>query len=243
MAHYAERKFTRASKTQPITSEGRLGDRTAKQSKTIHPPHHEATRINQVFSLKLSGLLADVALGNQVALSEFYDETHSIVCSLARRIVCQEKYSAGRCETSEEVTLNVFLQVWKESRSFNKARETPLSWLTVMTRNQALVRLRATSHQSHGQTQQQDDLALQSPHDVQGNLPEAASLLAGRRTLITAALAQLTTEQRLLINAAYFDGLNLIAITELFQLPLDAVKANIRDGMIALRNHVNNLHG
>ena len=87
-------------------------------------------------------LIHQIAEGDQQALGALYDATSSLIYSLALRIV-------GDTATAEEVTLDVYTQVWRQAKSYDARRGSPSTWLLILTRSRAIDRLR-----SSGQEQQ-----------------------------------------------------------------------------------------
>jgi hypothetical protein len=79
-------------------------------------------------SARYSSLIMKMAAGSEDALAELYDLTNRLVFSLALRIL-RDRGAA------EEVTMDVFLQAWKQASNFNSSRGTPLAWLTTMARS------------------------------------------------------------------------------------------------------------
>ena len=58
---------------------------------------------------KLAGLMIDIAQGNQEAFATFYDQTQRLVFGLALRILNERR-------SAEEVTTDVYMQVWRQER-------------------------------------------------------------------------------------------------------------------------------
>ena len=175
-------------------------------------------------SRELSGLVDQIASGDERALAELYDQTKRLVFSLALRIL-NERTAA------EDVTLDVFLQVWRQARDFNVSRGTPFAWLMTITRTRAIDRLRSGGR-SWGAGDGLDEIK-NIPADEES--PEEASLIQERRNLVRAALSELAPEHRVLIETAYFEGLTHTEIAAKFNLPLGTVKTRIRAGMTTLR--------
>src|SRR5690242_15240028 len=75
--------------------------------------------------------MAATARGDKRALGHLYDRYGRLVFSLAVRIV--EDHHAA-----EEVTQDVFLQLWHSAASFNPRRGDLISWLVAVTRNRAI---------------------------------------------------------------------------------------------------------
>jgi len=63
-------------------------------------------------------LIRRVAQGDQQALAAFYDATSTLVYGFAMRML-------GNTATAEEVTLDVYTQVWRQAASYNQERGTP----------------------------------------------------------------------------------------------------------------------
>lgn len=174
----------------------------------------------------LGELLTAIAQGEQEAFSTFYDQTHRLVFGLALRIL-------GNRETAEEVTTDIYMQVWRQAANFELMRGTALSWLMTIARTRSIDRLRASSYLR----QETETLEAVEHHAAPGASPEKMSLHAERARIVRDALAQLTPEQRALIEASYFEGLSQSELAERFALPLGTVKTRVRAGMMILKKH------
>jgi hypothetical protein len=84
---------------------------------------------------QLVALLARIARGEQAALESLYDLTLPRVFAVARRI-CVDSALA------EEVTEDVYFQVWREAARFDATRAPALAWLLMLARSRALDALR-----------------------------------------------------------------------------------------------------
>jgi RNA polymerase sigma-70 factor, ECF subfamily len=168
-------------------------------------------------------LIRRVAQGDQQALGAFYDATSSMVYGLALRIL-------GNAATAEEVTLDVYTQVWRQAAVYNAQRGTPSAWLFMLTRSRAIDLLR-----SHVQEQKHiASLDVAEPYTASFT-PEESSVVTERRRLVQAAFASLAPEQRAVLELAYFSGLSHGEIAAKLGLPLGTVKTRIRLGMARLR--------
>ncbi|MFN7930443.1 MAG: sigma-70 family RNA polymerase sigma factor [Blastocatellia bacterium] len=175
----------------------------------------------------LTTLLTGIACGDQDAFASFYDQTQRLVFGLTLRIL-QDRGLA------EEVTSDVFMQVWRQAANFEMMRGTPLSWLMTITRTRSIDRLRASSY-----LRQESELPdTITEHHAPADSPEQASVYAEQQRLVRAALAQLTAEQRVLIEAAYFEGLSQSELAEKFALPLGTVKTRVRTGLLLLKKYL-----
>ena len=198
---------------------------------TVAAPRAKATAENDALQKQLGQWVTFSATGDQAAFTKFYDATQRQVYGLLLRML---KNPA----TAEEVMMDVYLQAWRQSAHYDPSRGSVLAWLMTITRSRALDRLRASA----GQMRESDDLETVSlTVAADTDSPEENSLLNERSKLVRRALAQLTPEQRLLIETAYFEGLSHIELAERFTLPLGTVKTRIRSGMIVLRNELSGL--
>jgi RNA polymerase sigma factor (sigma-70 family) len=80
-----------------------------------------------------------VAAGDREALSELYDQTSPLVYGLALRIL-------HNSADAEEVTLDVFTQVWRSAPNYDGRRGSVTAWLATLTRSRAIDCLRARAH-------------------------------------------------------------------------------------------------
>ena len=174
---------------------------------------------------RYTSLIAKIASGSEDALAELYDQTNRLVFSLALRIL----YDRG---AAEEATMDVFMQVWKQASNYSASRGTPLAWLMTMTRTRSIDKLRSMGR-SRFEIEELDESESTAGSSES---PEESALVGERRAIVRAALAELSDEQRVLIEAAYFEGLTQTEIAERFRLPLGTVKTRVRSGMIILRH-------
>lgn len=170
-----------------------------------------------------SSLIERTASGDEAALARLYDTTVNWVHGLALRIL-------GDRQAAEEVTSDVYLQVWRQATRYDPARGAPLAWLMTMTRSRAIDRARQTHPErapvslAHAQT---------VPSDRTG--PEEGVALIERQRLVQTMLSTLPAEQRQTIELAYFRGLSQSDIATIMDAPLGTVKTRIRLGMERLR--------
>lgn len=169
-------------------------------------------------------LIALTAQGDQTALATFYDRTSPQVFGLIYKIL-------NNREAAEEVTLDVYTQVWRQAHTYDSTRGAPGAWLMMLARTRAIDRFRAGAVE-HGRLESLDAAALFASDD---DTPEQDVEGQERRRYVRQALSMLTAEQRQAIALAYFYGLSQSEIAEKLQLPLGTVKTRIRLGMIKLR--------
>jgi RNA polymerase sigma-70 factor (ECF subfamily) len=170
------------------------------------------------------GLIERTARGDASALAMLYDATAAMVNGLALRILRDPGIA-------EEVTLDVYLQVWRQAARYDASRGAPLAWLLTLARSRAIDRRRAGTGARRESEPLATALAIPSP----GPGPEESSSAAERRRLVHGALAGLAHDQRKTIELAYFGGLSHSEIAATLGEPLGTVKTRIRLGMMRLR--------
>ena len=80
-------------------------------------------------------LVREMAAGNQLALQSLYGRTHRIVFTLIMRLV-------NNPETAEELTLDVFHEVWRRAGKYDASGGTVLGWIMNQARSRAIDRVR-----------------------------------------------------------------------------------------------------
>lgn len=174
-------------------------------------------------------LLSRVARRDADALAALYDRHNRLVFSLVLRIL------RDRGE-AEDVLQDVFVRVWDRAESYSPALGTPAAWLARVARNRAIDRLR--SRQVRSNLSAPFESAPPAADETTSGDPEGQANQAEFRRTVRAALADLPEEQRVLIDAAYFDGFTQSELAERFNLPLGTVKTRIRAGMQTLRQRL-----
>ena len=181
---------------------------------------------------ELMALITRIAQADQDALATLYDTTNRLVYGLTLRVL-------GEASAAEEVVLDVYSQVWRQAASYDTERGSPLAWLTTIARSRAIDRLR-----SGWQTQQrQESLDVVTDRETNAASPEDATVQSERQQLVRQALAQLSPEQREVIELAYYSGLSHSEIAARLGQPLGTVKTRTRLGMMKLRDALGSVLG
>jgi RNA polymerase sigma-70 factor (ECF subfamily) len=164
----------------------------------------------------------------EVALADLYSACSARVFGLAMRFT-------RHAPSAEEVTQEVFWQVWRQAPRFDATRGNAMAWLLTITRSRALDSLRARSRDTlvamepdaleRAQAQQDSD------HDP-GDLLQA--LQVGSR--LHAALLALEPLPRQIVSLAFFRGLTHEEIALQTHVPLGTVKSHVRRTLSALRS-------
>jgi RNA polymerase sigma-70 factor (ECF subfamily) len=170
-------------------------------------------------------VLESIALGDEAALAQLYDGTSRAIYGLVLRIVRDTA-------AAEDITLEVFMQVWRTAGGFSPSRGTVLGWMAMVARSRALDWLRSKAVRLR---QLQSDLSSVPEVTDSRATPERAYADAGQAQSVRRALNTLLPAQREVIELGFFDGLSHSEIAERLNLPVGTVKSRIRSGMLKLR--------
>jgi RNA polymerase sigma-70 factor (ECF subfamily) len=165
-----------------------------------------------------------IAAGSQEAMSELYDGTNRLVFGLILRILNDRTLA-------EEVMLDVYTQIWRQASRYDSLRGTPLGWITTIARSRAIDKRRAEHH-----FLEQSELNEAITGDtVVSFSPERATIASEISHRVKAALSNLSPEQRVVIELAYYGGFTQTEISAKLNLPLGTIKTRTRLAMLKLR--------
>ena len=169
-------------------------------------------------------LIRRAAQGDQQGLAELYDHSSRLVYSVALRI-------SGNPADAEEITLDVYTQVWRMAKDYSVERGSPSAWLIMLARSRALDKVRSRTSRSQHEAPIATAFDAASP----GQSAEDSAIESQDRRRIQLALRDLNSDQRQAIELAFFSGLTHSELAERLGQPLGTVKTRIRLGMIRLR--------
>ncbi len=178
---------------------------------------------------ELPALIARTAQGDEVALAQLYDRTSSLVHGLVFKIL-------GDPQAAEEVTVDVYLQVWRQAERYDAARGPALGWLLTIARSRSIDRLRSqTTRREHGTAE--DAVHTRATTGIASGLEDVVGATE-RRHAVQRALMHLSADERRTIELAYYQGLSHSEIAAMLGAPLGTVKTRIRLGMTRLRQEL-----
>ena len=170
--------------------------------------------------------IARAGAGDAAALEVLYDRYSTLVYSLALRIL-------RNTGDAEDVTQEVFAQLWKQASRFDPQRGAVGAWLSVIARSRALDRLRRRG--SGRVTAGAEGLdAIPDPAPSVELVTASAEQVSAARD----ALASLPADQRTALELAYYEGLTQAEIAERTSTPLGTVKTRIRTGLQRIRDRI-----
>ena len=168
-------------------------------------------------------LVQSIAAGDQFALHALFAQTHRIVFTLIVRIT-------NNRETAEELTLDVFHDVWRRASTYDPAGGSVVGWIMNQARSRAIDRLRYEQRKKRVGTHGDSPLPATAAGD-----PQQAFDVREQGRLLKRALQGLTLEERRAIETAFFSELTYSEAAAKLNQPLGTVKTRIRSGLGKLR--------
>jgi RNA polymerase sigma-70 factor (ECF subfamily) len=178
-------------------------------------------------SARLAALLARVALGDQSAFAQLYQQTSAHLYGVAVRIV---KDGAA----AEEVLQEAFVNVWHHAGSYVAAKSQPTTWLAAIVRNRCLDQLRRRELDTVTMTTDDDD---GREFDLPSGDPTPVEmLLAGAEAQsVRDCVDALDAGQKQAIALAFYQGLSHAELADHLRQPLGTVKSWVRRGLERLK--------
>jgi RNA polymerase sigma-70 factor (ECF subfamily) len=169
------------------------------------------------------GLVQSVAARDQRALHALYERAHRVVFTLTLRITANP-------QTAEEVTLDVFHDVWRQASRYQEANGTVLGWIMNQARSRAIDRLRFEQRKKRVAAE------TSNPLPAGGTSPDELIAFKQQSAVVRRALDILTPDERQAIEAAFFSELRYSEVATRLNQPLGTVKTRIRSGLHKLRH-------
>lgn len=174
----------------------------------------------------LEELLQRVAHGDRAAFAALYDRTVPRVFGLVKRLLRDHAQS-------EEVTQEVFLEIWQTATRYEPSKGGAIAWMLTMTHRRAVDRVRA----SQASRDRDARVGIRDFDREFDSVAERAEV-ALESEHVKEALARLTELQREAVTLAYFGGYSHSEVAALLRIPIGTVKTRLRDGMIRLRDEL-----
>lgn len=179
-------------------------------------------------SARLAALMARVALGDQPAFAQLYQQTSAHLYGVAVRIL---KDGAA----AEEVLQEAFVNVWHHAGSYEAAKSQPTTWLAAIVRNRCLDQLRRRELDTVTMTADDDD---GKEFDLPSGDPTPVEmLLAGAEAQsVRDCVDGLDAGPKQAIALAFYQGLSHAELADHLRQPLGTVKSWVRRGLERLKS-------
>jgi len=167
-----------------------------------------------------AALVARMASGDRQAMADLYQRHAGLLLGLALRIVRERR-------EAEDLLHDVFLEAWRAAKDFDPKRGRVRTWLTIRMRSRSL------DHQKSARVARNaGDAALDAVVDPGRDEGPGAGRDHAR---VREAVAALGTEQRQVLELAYFEGLSCSEIAARVAIPIGTVKSRLSAGLLRLR--------
>jgi RNA polymerase sigma-70 factor (ECF subfamily) len=166
----------------------------------------------------LADLMSHAAMGNHWAFAELYDLTVHRVYGAVLKVIQSAAHA-------EEVTQEVYAEVWQQAGRYSQNRGGVVTWLVTVARRRAVDRVRSVSKEmarderyaraADAEIDQVWDRTVQR-HDVER---------------VRSGLRSLTNLQSEALALAYYEDLTQSQIAARLNVPLGTVKTRTRDAL------------
>jgi RNA polymerase sigma-70 factor (ECF subfamily) len=157
-------------------------------------------------------LLRRIAAGDEIALRGLYARHQTRVFRFVSRQV-------GNAAVAEEVTNEVFLEVWRNAGNFAGA-STAATWILSIAHHRAVSRLRKRREESW------DEDAAATLRDLADD-PEVAAQKADKSALLRLCLDRLSPDHKAIIDLVYYHELSISEASEVLRIPENTVKTRM----------------
>lgn len=120
------------------------------------------------------------------------------------------------------------MKVWQNIEGFDESRASLFTWMSVIARNTALDQKRLKTFQAKQKTVSVDEIVYRP----------ALSTQSGANIDVTRLLANLDTNNRIVLEYAYLKGYTQQEIADTLNIPLGTVKTRLRKAISVLREQL-----
>lgn len=146
-----------------------------------------------------------------------YDRYAALAYGVAMRVL-------GDPARAEDAVQEAFLNIWHRAATFDADRGSIRAWLLTSVRNRCIDYLRGRGSRER----REQELSPDVDYAPSASDPWREVSLSLERTAVRDAIASLPTEQRQVVEMAYFGGYSHTEIAEMSRLPLGTVKGRMR---------------
>ncbi|SDF96876.1 RNA polymerase sigma factor [Chitinophaga filiformis] len=168
-----------------------------------------------------SELVLGLKARNEKHFGYLYDHYSPALYGIALKVVNDESVAG-------DVLQEIFLKIWRSIERYDSDKGRLFTWMVNIARNTAIDTLRSKAHKMGQKATElgsnglaSDQLAIHPSVDHLG---------------LVKVVEQLSKEQRVIIDLAYYKGCTQDEIAKILDIPLGTVKTRMRNAIIQLRN-------
>ncbi|WP_045877204.1 sigma-70 family RNA polymerase sigma factor [Pseudofrankia sp. DC12] len=173
-------------------------------------------------------LLQRTGRGDGDAFAAFYDQLAARVFGLVKRVVRDPAQA-------EEVTQEVFVEIWRLASRFDPTKGSAVGWVCALAHRRAVDRVRSAQAATDRERRVGVAWAARVEDNGYDEVTEQVELRLEYERL-RRCLSGLTDLQRESILLAYYNGHTYREVAQLLSTPVPTVKTRMRDGLIRLRD-------
>lgn len=171
----------------------------------------------------LNELLNRVGRGDEAAFGAVYDALGASVYGMAKRVIRDPA-------RAEEVSQEVFIQVWQSAARFDASRGNAKSWVLTLAHRRAVDAVR----HDQAATNRENKYDWSSGPDFD-EVAETVTISLEHEQ-VRRCLDSLTGLQREAVDLAYYKGYTYAEVAETLDANPATVKTRMRDGLVRLRD-------
>ena len=171
----------------------------------------------------LGELLGRVARGDETAFAAVYDALAAAVHGLARRVIRDPA-------RAEEISQEVFIQVWQTAVRFDPQRGSAKSWVLTLAHRRAVDAVR------HDQAAANRENKYDWTSGPDFDEVEETVTISLEHEQVRRCLDGLTDLQREAVNLAYYQGYTYGEVADVLETNPATIKTRMRDGIVRLRD-------
>lgn len=171
----------------------------------------------------LGDLLVRVARGDEEAFAAVYDALGASVYGLARRVIRDPS-------RAEEISQEVFIQVWQSAVRFDPKRGSAKSWVLTLAHRRAVDAVR------HDQAATNRENKYDWSNGPDFDEVEETVTISLEHEQVRRCMDGLTELQREAVNLAYYQGYTYAEVADSLGANPATIKTRMRDGIVRLRD-------
>ena len=190
------------------------------------PPSHDAAafvaRRKADDRAQLAQTLESTGRGDRSAFETLYTKTSAKLFGICLRIFPDR-------QEAEDALQDAYITIWNRAATFDANRASPITWLSIVTRNRAIDRLRARGKAQMAPIEAAEFIADDAP------LADAQMLAREESAALSGCIAALEERDAAFIRSAFLGGATYADLAERDKVPLGTVKSRIRRALMKLR--------